>query len=202
MEDPNNGISGYNVRSLYFDTLYNNDYQEKIDGIGTRKKIRLRVYDPDSSYAMLEMKQKQGDAQKKRSLKIDREDAKSMINGNYSVLLKYADSFATECYGYMTMKLYRPKAIVEYHRKAFIARENKTRITLDSHIVATETNHDIFSENLSVSPVLDVFNAVLEVKYNGFLLSYIKDVLQLADKSPLAVSKYCLARSSTLKYKF
>ena len=47
-------------------------------------------------------------------------------------------------------------------------------------------------------PVMDPCCLVLEVKYNGFLLSYIKDLLNLVERSELSVSKYCLARSVSL----
>ena len=57
-QDANNGIDGYCVRSLYFDTLRNRDLQEKEDGIELRRKLRLRVYSPDADFALLEMKQK------------------------------------------------------------------------------------------------------------------------------------------------
>lgn len=59
-EDPHNGVHGYRIRSLYFDTVYDEDYHEKLAGIETRRKIRLRCYDLAAGYAMLEMKQKQG----------------------------------------------------------------------------------------------------------------------------------------------
>lgn len=42
--DPHNGISGYMVRSLYFDGIYDGDYFDKVDGLEYRKKIRLRIY--------------------------------------------------------------------------------------------------------------------------------------------------------------
>ena len=69
-------------------------------------------------------------------------------------------------------------------------------------IRATESCMDVFSPQLSLYPVLDPFNGVLEVKYNGFLLSYIKDLVSGANRSELSVSKYCLARSATLKFGF
>lgn len=47
-------------------------------------------------------------------------------------------------------------------------------------------------------PVLDPFYVVLEVKYNGFLLSYIKSLINGVDRSELSVSKYCLARGVSL----
>ena len=43
---------------------------------------------------------------------------------------------------------------------------------------------------------------VLEIKYNGFLLSYIKDALRALDGSELSVSKYCLGRGVSKHYTF
>ena len=193
--DSHNGTDGYNIRSLYFDTLNDMDYEDKEAGIELRRKIRLRLYNPLDNFAMLEIKQKQGENQIKRSLRLSKEDACSLINGQYNVLLNYNDEFALECYSIMNMYCYRPKTIVEYKRKAFIAKENNIRITFDSNIVATESYYNIFEENLSMYPVLDISNVIMEVKYNGFLLSYIKDALNLCNKSELSVSKYMLARS-------
>ena len=193
--DAHNGPQGYGIRSLYFDTPDDQDFQDKIDGLELRRKIRLRTYSPRSDFAMLEMKQKEGPYQRKRSLRLSREDAQRLCRGDYRPLQAYEDPFAAECYGLMHCRCYRPKAVVEYRRQAFVARENHIRITLDSRIVVTESELDLFSERLPMYPVMDPFHMVLEVKYNGFLLSYIKDLLNLVERSELSVSKYCLARS-------
>ena len=66
-EDEHNKNDGYSIRSLYFDSIDDRDYQDKEDGVEVRRKIRLRCYGSNAEYAMLEMKQKQGDNQKKRS---------------------------------------------------------------------------------------------------------------------------------------
>lgn len=197
MQDANNGREGYVIRSLYFDTLHDQDFNEKEDGVEVRRKIRLRLYDPDNDFAMLEMKQKQGDLQKKRSLRLRREDAIALTEGHYQVLLNYKEAFAAECFGVMTSRCYRPKAVIEYRRKAFIAKENKIRVTFDHHITATESCFHIFDRNLCLSPVMDTCLAVLEVKYNGFLLGYIKDMLAECDRSELSVSKYYMGRGFT-----
>ena len=47
--DSHNGPDGYQVRSLYFDSLSNRDFQEKEDGLELRRKLRLRVYSPDAN---------------------------------------------------------------------------------------------------------------------------------------------------------
>ena len=59
---------------------------------------------------------------------------------------------------------------------------------------------DLFAPELNMYPVLDSFNCVMEVKYNGFLLSYIKNLVSSANRSELSVSKYCLARSVSKRF--
>lgn len=194
LQDSHNGTHGYMIRSLYFDTPFDDDFFEKQAGTELRRKIRLRCYDPTHNYAMLEMKQKEGSQQLKRSLRVSREDALRFIDCDYSPLLKYTDPFAAELYAFMNIKCYRPKTIVQYNRKAFIAKENKIRITFDNQIVATESCFDLFSEQLNMNPVLDPYDVVLEVKFNGFLLGYIRDAINSINRSELSVSKYCLAR--------
>ena len=49
---------------------------------------------PKHDFAMLEMKQKQGANQKKRSLRMTKADAEALIAGKYEVLLKYKEDFA------------------------------------------------------------------------------------------------------------
>jgi len=194
LRDRHSGPHGYTVRSLYFDSLDDGDYWEKIDGLEVRRKLRLRVYGPATEFAMLEMKQKEGAYQRKRSLRMGREDARRLCEGDYSPLLRCGSPFAAECYGLMHGRCYRPRTVVEYRRRAFVARENHIRITLDSEITATEARWDVFAPDLAQVPVLDPFNLILEVKYDGFLLSYIKNLLGPADRSEFSQSKYCLAR--------
>ena len=178
-EDPHNGVHGYRIRSLYFDTVYDEDYHEKLAGIETRRKIRLRCYDPAAGYAMLEMKQKQGASQLKRSLRVTREVAQRLITGDYTPLLQSREAFAVECY----------------------AKENKIRVTFDSRIVATESSFELFDERLNMTPVLAPGAVVMEVKYNGFLLDYIRRMINTVDQSELSVSKYMLARQNGYRYR-
>ena len=189
--------SGYIIRSLYFDSIDDRDFQQKEDGIELRRKIRLRVYGKNPEFAMLEMKKKQGAMQQKNSLKMNKEDAKRLIKGDYSVLLSYDENFALECFWMLEQYCYRPKTVITYQRKAFVAKENKIRITFDYNIKATESNYDIFSDKLNENYILSPNMVVLEVKYNGFLLSYIKDILNECNSSEVSVSKYFLGRNFT-----
>lgn len=192
--DPHNESNGYRVRSLYFDTLNDRDFQEKEDGVERRRKLRLRVYNPQDDFALLEVKQKEGAYQRKRSVKLTRRQAEALIQGYPEVLLECSDPFAAECYGMIRVQLYQPKTIVEYQRFALIGSENSIRITFDHQIRATEGCFHLFDPKLSLVPVFPMAQAVLEVKFNHFLPSYIQRVIQVCDRSELSVSKYTLAR--------
>lgn len=185
----------YTVRSLYFDTVADIDFFDKINEQELRRKIRLRIYSPKDKTAKLELKQKQDVYQKKRSMTISREDAMELINGNVSVLLKYGNDFADEMYSIMSMNCYRPKTIVEYQRSAFMAKENNIRITFDTNIQATESSFDLFDENLLLYNVLDLNSTIIEVKYDKFMLGYISEIISCINRRSVSSSKYCLARS-------
>jgi hypothetical protein len=193
---------GYLIRSLYFDSLYNKDYFEKEDGLEQRRKIRLRTYGSKSNFAVLEMKQKDGSNQRKRSIKLNREQANELILGNYEILLSINDDFAVECYYIMNKYCYRPKTIVQYKRKAYVVEENNIRITFDYDIKFSESDFNLFNENMILNEAFDSLKVILEIKYNNFLLDYIRDFINKIDKSEISVSKYCLARSYTLNYIF
>lgn len=193
-QDDHNGIDGYLVRSLYFDSMYNDDLEDKLEGIEERQKIRLRIYSTKDQTAKLELKEKKGDWQQKRSLVITKEDAQKLIDGNYSVLQKMNHPLAQQLFYKMTTEIYRPKVTVQYNRYAFMLDVNDTRITFDQKLVASESNFDLFSENDNFYPVGFSDDVTLEVKYNHFLLSHVRDLLDNIDKSSLSYSKYVMSR--------
>lgn len=193
-EDPHNGKDGYLIRSLYFDTFDDSDFEEKLAGVETRRKVRLRCYGPQDSGAKLELKQKQGDLQLKRSLVLSKKDAQALAAGHSGVLLAKKEPLALEFYGLMQTRFYRPKVVIEYRRTAYIARENDIRITLDRDICAAQACLDLFSEELQLHPVMEPFNVVMEVKYNGFLPSYVKDMIRMVNVSAVSIGKYALGR--------
>lgn len=185
----------YCVRSLYFDTVDDRDFFDKYTEQNLRRKIRLRIYNPQDKTAKLELKQKENIYQKKRSLSITREDAIALIDGNYSVLLNYPDTFAGEIFGIMNMECYRPKSIVQYQRRAFMAKENNIRLTFDREICATESSMELFSQNLPLYSVFDPDKVIFEVKYDKFMLGYISDIISSVNRRSISSSKYCLSRS-------
>ncbi len=191
--DPSGGPDGYMVRSLYFDTAYDGDYNDKVDGLEIRRKIRLRVYSPDAATAKLEIKEKRGVEQWKRSVVVTRDDAAMLLAGEYGRLRRRADSpVAESLLTTMEIEGYRPRTIVQYTRLAYMLETDNTRVTFDSNLRATESTFDLFSRDLAMYPI--TVATVLEVKYTHFLLSHIRSALTLSARLPISASKYCLAR--------
>lgn len=197
--DAHNGERGYRVRSLYFDTIFDGDFEDKVNGLEKRQKVRLRIYDAASKVIKLELKEKINTMQRKRSLSLTRKEAKRMIKADFSFLLEREEPLAHRLYGFLTCGCYRPKCMVEYDRYAFLLDENDTRVTLDANLRASEGNFDLFDENLLFYPVSSPNEVTLEVKYNGFLMTFVKNELAAVDKMRCSNSKYCRARMISKK---
>jgi hypothetical protein len=183
----------YLVRSLYFDSMYDQDYFQKESGLELRKKIRLRTYGADGAIK-LEWKRKQGKMQKKTSLTVSKEEAECLIRGDYGFLKERREETALRLYGLMTEAVYRPKCMIEYQRLAFTVPVNDIRITLDSQITSQEGSFSLFNEHQGGYPVIGYGRAVLEVKYNHFLLDYIRTALYSYNLVEAAEGKYSASR--------
>lgn len=56
--DAYGGYNGYTVRSVYFDSITNEDYEDKRNHADEKKRIRVRVYHLDDKVAKFELKRK------------------------------------------------------------------------------------------------------------------------------------------------
>ncbi len=195
-EDPHNHDGeGYTIRSLYFDTPGDCDYYEKLDGLDNRQKVRIRIYDGNTDVIKLELKAKEGNFQRKRSLSLTRDEAEMMIDGDYLFLLERPEKLAGAMYTMLSTRAYRPKCIVEYDRIAFMNEFNDIRITFDMGLRALEDPSEFFLSGTEAYPVADPSETTMEVKYNGFLFSYIKQSLDIVNRPRVSNSKYVRARA-------
>ena len=183
----------YQVRSLYFDSYDEKDYFDKLHGEMIRKKIRLRIYNINSDKVKLELKGKYDYHQLKESLIISKQDAKSIINGEYSILLKYNNELAQRIYLYLN-EGYIPKVIIEYERIAYIT-STTTRITFDFNIKRSYDFDKFFTNDINYIDVVDGKDVVLEIKFDRFLEPYIVEILNNYNGRYQSVSKYMMGRN-------
>ena len=117
--DPNgNEHNEYHIRSLYFDTINDDALEEKIAGVGNRKKYRIRIYNFSDRVIKLECKSKYGDLISKQSVTIPRELADQLIAGDPEGLQRMRHPLFHDVYREMRTRLLRPAVIVDYVREA------------------------------------------------------------------------------------
>ena len=193
--DIDRSYDGYMIRSLYFDSIDDADYYDKLNGEINRKKIRLRIYDPKGDLVKLELKAKYDYHQLKESLIIKKEDAKELIKGNYDILINYQEDLAKRIYLILMEGYYKPKVIIEYQRIAYMGKTT-TRITFDFEIKSSTNIEDFFEDNINYIETIDKKDVVLEVKFDRLLEPYIADILNKYISRGQSVSKYVMGRNN------
>ncbi len=192
--DPNSDETGsYWIRSLYFDTINNNDYYEKIIGHNIRKKIRLRIYNISTNTVKLEIKNKYNNYIHKESVTISREDAIRLTKRDYNFLPSCNNTTANKVYAYMHKYLYHPTVIIDYEREAYFYPFQNIRITIDKNLRAA-FNNNLFNDNKCSIQLFNNSIFVLEIKYNHMIPFYLQKVLSNFEIQKSQISKYCLGR--------
>lgn len=187
MSDPD----GYLIRSVYLDTKKRDAYYEKDSGVEHRNKFRIRSYNGDDSYIVLENKEKIDDRISKTGCCITRADYDAMLKGDFQVLAAYDNPLCSQVLGLHNSAGLEPKVIVEYYREAYTHPLSMVRITFDRMIAAGTNTRDMFDRNLETRPVFSDREVVLEIKYDNAFPMYLKQLLQ-NNGVKLAVSKFVL----------
>ena len=193
--DPNGDEHNeYHIRSLYFDTINDDALEEKIAGVGNRKKYRMRIYNFSDKVIKLECKSKYGDLISKQSVSIPRELAEQLIAGDPDGLQRMRHPLLHDMFREMRTRLLRPVVIVDYVREAYIHPAQDVRITFDKTLRTGMYSADMFNAKLPTFPVFDDPVEILEVKYNEFLPTHIQALLSGVTAQRSAVSKYTWCR--------
>lgn len=185
-----NGI--YTVRTLYFDTVYDDALRESLSGEPEKVKVRLRMYNADDTFLRLEKKVKNGRGGTKVGTLLTRAECEKLIRGDCAFLAERDDPFSLECYAKRQNGGMRPKQIIDYTRAAFACREGNVRITVDSDIRACRFTDMFFAPTTGGVPVTAEDACVLEVKFDRFLPDYIPHLVGIGSCEMQAFSKFAM----------
>ncbi|MBP3902555.1 MAG: polyphosphate polymerase domain-containing protein [Blautia sp.] len=185
-----NGI--YEIRSLYFDNLYDKALREKVDGVNRREKFRIRYYNGNTDYITLEKKSKLNGLCNKVSARISAEEADAIVRGDYTKMLS-GSSLVQELYAKMMSQGLRPMTIVDYSREPFVYGPGNVRVTIDYNIRTGLRCTDFLNTDCVTVPAGDA-PAILEVKWDEYLPDIIRDAVQLPGRRGTAFSKYAACR--------
>ena len=194
MESDPHAIDGkYHIRSLYFDNIDDKALREKIDGVNMREKFRIRLYNCDPSVIHLEKKSKRNGLGTKYSANLTAEEAQKIVDGNLEWMLSSGRPLVQELYCKMLYQGIYPKTIVDYTREPFIFRPGNVRVTLDYDIRTGLNCTDFLNPDCITVPAGEA-PILLEVKWDGFLPTIIKDAIRVNGRRAQAFSKYAQCR--------
>ncbi|MCI9330823.1 MAG: polyphosphate polymerase domain-containing protein [Oscillibacter sp.] len=183
----------YEIRSLYFDDPKDTALREKINGVARREKFRIRYYNGDTSFICLEKKSKWDGLCEKRSVLLSAQEVQSLLEGDLGWMPNSGRPLIQELYWKIKTAGLRPKTIVDYTRDAYIFPAGNVRVTLDFNIRTGLGSTDFLNPSCITVPAGDV-PAILEVKWDEFLPSVIRDAVQLPGRHTSAFSKYAACR--------
>ncbi|MBR7142986.1 MAG: polyphosphate polymerase domain-containing protein [Clostridia bacterium] len=181
----------YLIRSLYFDDLFDRVLAEKKDGADCRTKFRLRCYNGDLSFLLLEKKSKRNGMSRKQSCRITQEECRRLLAGDSSWLLQDPERVpAPQLYAAMQTELLKPRTVVEYIREPYVYEPGNVRITFDRCVRTGLQATDFLNPQLPTVAVTSGRTCVLEVKYDDFLPEIIAWAMAPIGQLRTSFSKY------------
>ena len=182
----------YRIRSLYFDDPRDTALWEKLDGVNERRKFRIRYYNGDLSYIVLECKQKRDNVGCKLQQRLTAQELERIMAGDTRWMVSSGKPLLITLYTEMKAKGLKPKCVVEYMRAPFVYDPGNVRVTIDWNIRTGPPAQFMDPKGLTVpvegNPML------LEVKWDEFLPGIIRRATALKSRGPTAFSKYAACR--------
>ena len=194
MKPDSHAVNGrYDIRSLYFDTPTDKALREKLDGVSRREKFRIRYYNGDTSHIQLEKKSRLSGLGSKESAPLSAEQAQQIAGGQTAWMADSGEPLIRELYTRMKTEQLEAKTIVDYTREPFVYEPGNVRVTLDYNIHTGWNCTDFLDPDCITVPAGDQV-ILLEVKWDEFLPSVIRDAVQLPDCRSTSFSKYAQCR--------
>lgn len=194
--DPHTQVNGrYIIHSLYFDDYKDTSLYTTDSGVSKRFKWRIRYYDEDLNFIVLERKEKLSGRCHKKSCRLTLDEYEKIVSGNIiDILYDTEKKLIKELARDMMLYDYRPKVIIDYERIAYVEEITNVRITFDMKISASyDLEH--FLDRDYIKYYLNASNVnVLEVKFDDILPSYIRKIVESYGFKQTSFSKYYYGR--------
>lgn len=187
----------YNIRSVYFDDLWDGCYLENENGTDPREKFRIRIYNHSASRITLELKRKQQGKCLKTACPLSREQCDILLTGRPLPESPHYPPLLQKLLLQMKTRGLRPVVIVEYDRIPYVFPTGNVRVTLDCGIRASGQCQNFLREELPLRPILPAGEHILEVKWDQLLPDFLYRSLMLESLQWSSFSKFYLCRKIT-----
>ncbi|MCZ6620140.1 MAG: polyphosphate polymerase domain-containing protein [Gammaproteobacteria bacterium] len=189
----------YTVRSLYYDDPSYSAFHDKVDGLHSRYKFRIRTYasDPADEVPMfIEIKGRHNNLVFKNRAPVERDGIDwSHLRGSAlsRVILERAatDPVVDQFRFDLVRKRLKPVALIDYQRRPYVSKYDPTfRLTFDEQLSARHTDRVFPGATISARKILAGYT-VLEVKFRHHLPSWFHRIIQSYELQRVSISKIC-----------
>lgn len=191
----------YMIHSLYYDDYHDTCARDTTAGLTARYKWRIRYYGDNLSSLHLERKEKLDSRCHKDSCPLSLDEYALLLSRDISTLFWMTEKpllkrFCAE----IQTRLFVPKLIVDYLRKAYVEELSSVRVTLDRNIAVSGDVEHFLDRNYQSCLLQETGRHVLEVKFDHLLPGYIKNVVTDHHLIQTSFSKYALGRQKIQQY--
>ncbi len=193
----------YLVRSLYFETPSAENFHEKIDGIKTRRKYRLRTYSRvhnSDTPIFLEVKGRHNERTYKQRVELDISDLDIIYNmENITDLIDiYSGISLIESF---VFDVYRcrlsPAVLIDYNRRPNVSDYDMYfRVTFDQKVDAVSSVALFPSDINSKFRSCVAGYSILEVKFNRRIPAWFHRIIQAHEMRRRSISKFVLGMTT------
>jgi hypothetical protein len=190
----------YRVRSLYFDDPSFTNFYDKVDGIRSRQKFRIRTYSTTSTEdcaTFLEIKGRQDALVYKHRVAVDLKG-----RGNFNVGERVlpnnilsrvpAGTLKTQFEYEKVRKNLMPVMLIDYMRRPMVSKlDPEFRLTFDDTLMGTSTNC-LYPSRRDVPKKLLSGYTVMEVKFRRHIPKWFHRIIQSYDLQRVSISKVCV----------
>ena len=181
----------YLIRSIYFDNLADKALYEKREGVAVREKFRIRYYNDDLSFFMLEKKVKDHYLCQKESVPIRYAQCCRILHGDMLGIEDRDEPLLQEFCLKCTQQLLKPRVQVSYIREPYQYAPGNVRVTFDWGVRSSMNHRDFLERQWQDIQVMEQSSRmILEVKYDEYLPDVIRMLLQMEDVRQRSYSKY------------
>jgi hypothetical protein len=199
--DQHGDAGQYALTSLYYDSPDLVCYWAKIDGLKTRRKVRIRRYETGrpltpSDPVFVEIKQRVNRVTQKRRIGLPYAEAVALCGGGAPEAGEGNSraAVAHEVADLVERFSLRPTAVTSYLRTAWVGGDYDpgVRVTFDRDLRYRLGNLDL-AEQVAGSHLLPPHLVVVEVKVNDRVPAWLTRLASRHDLTLVRLSKYCAA---------
>lgn len=181
----------YDIKTLYFDNIYDELLYENINGNLNRKKFRIREYNLSGIF-YLEKKQKNNDVIIKQREEITANEVRYILQGELNKL-SLDTELKKEFYIELKTRTLKPIIVITYNRIAFEDKKIDLRITLDRDMSSSYDVNSFLSSNKTLYQQTKLRVNILEIKYSGYIPEYLIKMINTKNQRK-GISKYKIMR--------